>query len=62
MRSVYVLSESLALLPIAASQTHTPLFWRAQVIPTEELVIFLFAVTLADSTIPAPRFAVVSIG
>ena len=25
MRSVYVLSESLALLPIAASQTHTRL-------------------------------------
>jgi hypothetical protein len=31
-------------------------------ISTEELVIFLFAVTLAERTIPAPGFAVVNIG
>jgi len=31
-------------------------------IPTEELVIFLFVVTLTEHTIPAPGFAVVNIG
>jgi hypothetical protein len=36
--------------------------WHAQLIPTEELVIFLFAVTLAERMIPAPGFVVVNIG
>jgi hypothetical protein len=61
--SVYVLSESLALLLIAASQTHTrPCLASVQLIPAEELVIFLFAVRLAERTIPAPGFAVVNMG
>jgi hypothetical protein len=60
--SVYVLSETLALfLSLRARPTHDSL-WQAQLIPTEELVIFLFAVTLAERTVPAPGFAVVNIG
>ena len=54
-------NHSLFLLSRRARPTHH-CFWHAQLIPTEEPVIFLFAVTLAERMIPAPGFAVVNIG